>query len=156
SDNNIFVAVGDAGAVLTAAEPLQAQSWTNRSTLTSSTLTDVTFGEGLFVAVGGSGALLTSDNGSSWISRVSGSSNDLAAAASGGGQYVVVGPGEILRSSDGAQWTRTFADPNTYFHAVAYGRGTFIAVGTDYSSDPQAGFFDTPIYRSPDGNVWTK
>ena len=61
---------------------------------------------GLFVAVGNSGTLLTSSDGTSWTSRTSGSSENLWNSYYGNSTFVTVGnKGTILTSSDGITWT---------------------------------------------------
>ncbi|AFV77252.1 hypothetical protein Theos_2262 (plasmid) [Thermus oshimai JL-2] len=68
-------------------------TWTWRS----GPLFDVTYGNGLFVAVGG--AILTSSDGVTWTRQSSGTSNDLYAVTYGGGLFVAVGGlGTILTS----------------------------------------------------------
>jgi hypothetical protein len=55
-------------------------SWTARTSGTSNWLLfGVTYGNGLFVAVGDGGTILTSPDGVSWTARTSGTSNWLTA-----------------------------------------------------------------------------
>ena len=59
----------------------------------------LTYGNGLFVAVGKYGTILTSRNGVKWIRRASGTSNDLNGVTYGNGIFVAVGRyGTILTS----------------------------------------------------------
>lgn len=68
----------------------------------SETLYGVTYGQGLFVAVGTSGAILTSPTGLEWRDQESGTSASLQAVAAGGGKLVAVGSsGTIVSSVDG-------------------------------------------------------
>jgi hypothetical protein len=58
------------------------------------------------VAVGEAGTILTSSNGTSWISRTSGGSWYKNDVNYGNSKFVTVGEqGTILTSSDGITWT---------------------------------------------------
>ena len=85
--NNIFVAVGAAGTLLTSSDGL---TWTLRAPISSSTMNAVVFG-GQFVAVGNGGSIYTSTDGISWQARVSGTTNDLNALARTSSGYITVG-----------------------------------------------------------------
>ena len=78
-----FVAVGDSGTFLKSTD---GTTWTEITTYdaaydnnTSITVTfnDVTYGNSTFVTVGSSGKIYTSDNGTNWTSRTSGTSKTL-------------------------------------------------------------------------------
>jgi hypothetical protein len=60
-------------------------SWTARTSGTGDWLGGVTYGNGLFVAVGDFGTILTSPDGVSWTARTSGTGNDLYGVAYGNG-----------------------------------------------------------------------
>lgn len=73
-------------------------TWTLRQAATN--MYGVSWCESQFVAVGATGQIYTSSNGTSWTSRVSGTTNALYGAASYGGVILVTGSaGTILRSS---------------------------------------------------------
>jgi len=55
-------------------------------------------GNGLFVAVGGGGTILTSPDGITWTLQTSGTSNTLYGIAYGNGRFVAVGENVILTS----------------------------------------------------------
>ena len=55
--------------------------WTSRPSGTSNALQDVAYGGGMWVAVGVSGTIRTSTNGTSWTSRTSGVSHNLNGVA---------------------------------------------------------------------------
>ena len=133
---------------LLAAPPAQAQqdcpdSLTSRNSGTTNSLSDITYGNGLFVAVGGEfdpdtaetlGMILTSDDGVSWTIRSSsGTASHLQGVTYGNGIFVAVGYGDdgfgtIVTSDDGVNWTFRPNSTDELF-AVAYGNGTFVAVG---------------------------
>ncbi len=104
----------------------------------SGTLNAITYGNGLFVAVGDNGTILTSTDGIIWAAGNSGTRVSLRGITYGNGTFIAVGsPGTIITSPDGVNWTiRQFG---TYygFDGVIYGNGTFLALrnpGTTYSS----------------------
>lgn len=115
----------------------------------------LTYGNGLFVAVGSREAanfttydtIRTSSDGKNWISRVPNTGADafgLLAVTHGGGQFVAVGAiGTIILSFDGIHWepieSGTFADLN----AVTYAFSQYVTVGLGGT-----------VLVSQDGEVW--
>jgi hypothetical protein len=74
-------------------------TWTARNSGMGTSLHAVTYGNGLFVAVGDGGTTLTSEDGITWTPRTSGTSNDLYGVTYGNGLFVAVGKyGTILTS----------------------------------------------------------
>ncbi|WP_138756167.1 S-layer homology domain-containing protein [Paenibacillus sinopodophylli] len=104
--------------------------WNIRSPLpTGNTLTEVTFGNGTYVAVGSKGTILTSSDGASWTGRASGTTNLLYDVIYANGMFVTVGAGgTILTSSDGASWTSRTSTLTSIITSIAYGN-SFVAVG---------------------------
>jgi len=97
---------------------------------------DVTFGNGLFVAVGGSGSgnrVMTSPDGITWTSRTSASDNEWFSVIYGNGLFVAVArycsSNCVMTSPDGITWTSRIA-ANNYWYEVTYGNGLFVAVGS--------------------------
>src|SRR5437762_8573852 len=89
-----------------AGDPLS--SWEIRETPTPRPLRAVTYGNGLFVAVGDHGTIITSTDGASWSAQSAGTTAvDLSAVCWGNGRFVTVGEdlidyhGHILTSSNG-------------------------------------------------------
>jgi photosystem II stability/assembly factor-like uncharacterized protein len=92
------------------------------------------WGNGLAVAVGASGAILTSADGETWTLQVSGTTRTLEGATWGQGQYVVVGHGDddgatILTSPDGVAWTRQASPTNNQLRALVAAGTELWAVG---------------------------
>jgi len=105
-------------------------TWTSRTSGTSNDLYGVTYGNGLFMAVGRNGTILTSPDGRSWTARASGTSNQLEGVTYGNGLFVAVGPnGTILTSPDGVNWTARASGTSNWIEGVTYGNNTFVAVG---------------------------
>lgn len=114
------------------------------------TIYGAVYGNGLWVAVGGSGKLSTSATGVVWVGRTSGFGFDtIRGVAYGNGYYVAVGDnGKIYRSANGTTgWTAvtTPSFSTTQINAITFGDGLFVAVG-------HAGKLAT----STDGDVWTQ
>jgi photosystem II stability/assembly factor-like uncharacterized protein len=92
---------------------------------------------GLFVAVGAAGTLLTSTDGLTWTAQTSNTNNSLRHVAfgvpsAGVGTYVAVGDaGTIVSSTDASNWTSQ-SNPTTHsFYSVCFGPDLqFIAAGT--------------------------
>jgi hypothetical protein len=59
----------------------------------------VAYGDGLFVAVGSGGVILTSPDGATWTAWTSGTGNDLNGVTYGNGLFVVVGDRSIILTS---------------------------------------------------------
>jgi hypothetical protein len=96
----------------------------------NSVLTAVAYGDGLFVAVGGAGAVVISDNGVDWVPVTVPAKADLLSVTYGAGLFVCVGNGGmILSSSDGVIWTKGDPITTNRLNAVAFGNESFVAVG---------------------------
>lgn len=108
-------------------------------------LNDVDYGGGRFVAVGEEGAIVRSDQGTTWVNVTSPTTTTLNAVTYGGGRYVAVGQqGTVLTSTDGATWTSQTPATTVNLRGVAYGNGFYVAVGDSGR-----------IQSSPDGADWT-
>jgi hypothetical protein len=108
-------------------------------------LNAVTYANGIFVAVGVQGTILSSADGITWAPRTSGTSMELNRVTYGNGLFVAVGNhGTILISPDGGTWTPRTAYSGTTedINAIAYGNGIFVALG------------DSTVLTSPDGYTW--
>ena len=112
-----------------------------------------------FVAVGLSGAIVTSPDGLTWTTRVAGSSYGQPSYgpllsvtwAPSLGRFVAVGIGNIMTSSDGIAWApnTSGAISNDGLYGVVWSGTQFVAVGDVYGSSTPA------ILTSPDGLTWT-
>ena len=140
-----------------AADPLD--TWTVRNpSPTPNDLRAVTTGNGLVVAVGTAGTVVTSaDAGDTWTVQESvptDPSVNFLAVAFGNGKFVALPESgsqqPIMTSLNGTNWSTNstlFGQP-TFFTGLAFGGGTFVAVG--YSGDTNI------IYTSADGAAWTR
>jgi photosystem II stability/assembly factor-like uncharacterized protein len=141
----VLLALGLFSPFHTHADPLD--NWQVRKVLSENTRLDgIAFGNGLFVAVGVNGMILTSSDGVSWTPRESGTSEGLSGITYGKNIYVAVGrSGTILISPDGTTWTSRKSGSDAVLANVRYIKGLFIVVGGDPGT----------ILTSPDGITWT-
>ena len=123
-----------------------AESSNIRSPLpTDQRLNGITYGNDLFVAVGHNGTILTSNDGATWESQISGTTDHLYNATYANGTYVAVGAiGTILTSVDGVNWTNRSTETPNDFKGIVYGNNMFMAVGENGT-----------ILTSSDGAIWT-
>jgi len=111
-------------------DPKVGSTWTRQNSGTEEPLFGVTYGNGLFVAVGDGGILITSPNGVNWTGQRSGTHNTLLGVTYGNGLFVAVGGGGIiLISSDGVNWREANSATENDLFKVTYGNGLFVAVG---------------------------
>jgi predicted RecA/RadA family phage recombinase len=129
-------------------------SWTSRTSASDNDWVSVTYGNGLFVAVAGSGAgnrVMTSPDGITWTSRTSAADNFWFGVTYGNGLFVAVadsGAGNrVMTSPDGITWTSRTSAADNDWRGVTYGNSLFVAV-----ADSGAG---NRVMTSPDGITWT-
>jgi hypothetical protein len=105
--------------------------WTNRLSGLPLTLNDVLWEGDNFVAVGGSGTILTSFDGVDWVERESGIDADLNAVAFDEADIVAVGgDATILLSSDhGQSWTVKHSGVDVILRAVVVNTTQIVAGG---------------------------
>jgi len=86
-----------------------------------------------FLAVGKSGTLLTSADGTCWTAQTSGTTNNLRAFAIKPSTIgVVVGySGTILTTTDGTTWTSRTSGTSNSISEVIYDRNIFFGVGSN-------------------------
>jgi hypothetical protein len=146
--NGLFVGVGFAsvgspavptGFVNTSVDGL---TWTSRTPAANIWWQDITFGNGLFVAVAQSGTgnrVMTSPNGITWTSRTTPMDANFKGVAYGNGVFVAVSTGgagvtagNVMTSPDGITWTQR----NLTWTALAvhFAEGKF-TTGYRYSTD---------------------
>jgi hypothetical protein len=123
----LFVAVGDAGQVVTS--PDGSVYNIPSVTATTNSLYGVTASASRIVAVGRFGTVVTSTNGNIWYSSAS-LGQDLFSVAYGNNTYVAVGSGgAIYTSSDAQSWTARSSGVSSTLRAVHFAYGVFFAVG---------------------------
>ena len=105
--NNIWVAVGDSGVILTSND---RTTWTPRSSGTTNSLSAICYAEtlGLFVAAGTGGVIRKSSDGITWNVVTSPTTNLIRDIATNGSDFVAITTTETLQaitSVDGTNWT---------------------------------------------------
>lgn len=112
-------------------------------------LADVTFGNGRYVAVGHTGTVLTSTDGTTWTLIDTGTSAWLQAVlwSAAHGRFIAVGnDGEITHSPDGLTWSPLRWEGARFLYGIAEGNGAIVAVGDGAT-----------ILRSVDGGtIWQR
>jgi hypothetical protein len=146
SVDDLFVAVGNAGTVITSPD---GTTWTTRASGTTNTLYGVTYSsaDDLFVAVGTLGTVLTSPDGTTWTTRTSGTTSILLRVTYSSTLFVAVGSiGTVITSPDGTTWTTQTSGTANELWGVTYSPtdDLFVAVGGIGT-----------IITSPDGVTWT-
>ncbi|MEZ4939657.1 MAG: HYR domain-containing protein [Saprospiraceae bacterium] len=126
-------------------------TWTSRSAAQANNWQSVTYGNGLFVAVAGSGTnrVMTSPDGIAWTARSAAQANQWQSVTYGNGLFVAVaqsGSNRVMTSPDGITWTAGNAAEANSWRSVTYGNGLFVAVA-------QSG--TNRVMTSPDGITWT-
>lgn len=134
-----YVAVGNGGKIFTT--PGITSAWTERTSGTNKNLYGVTYVNGIYIALGASGTLLTSTDATTWIPRTTNTAYDLHQVAfglstyvtDGISKYVAVGDaGTIISSTDTITWSPPHASGTTEnLRAICFGPAAqFIATGT--------------------------
>lgn len=139
--NDLFVAVGgderekdNSGVITTSPDGI---NWTARASQTFGTLRAVTYGNGLYVAVGNNGTVVTSSDGVSWMQRTAVTSQSLNGVAYGNGLFVAVGGGAghketvVLTSTDGVTWMPPNPGVDDGLFGITFANGRFVAVGNN-------------------------
>ena len=92
---------------------------------------------GLFVAVGDNGTILTSDNGTEWTARTSGTTENLNRVAYGDGRYIAVGENATYKYSDNASsWSVSCCSGNVHFNDIEYFGNSIWGGAGDYAHAP--------------------
>jgi hypothetical protein len=113
---------------------------------TTNILRSVAFGNGLYVAVGDLGTIVTSSDAFNWTVRQSGTANSLRAVTFTGSQFIAGGDvSTIVISTDGISWSPG-APPAFDVKGLAWGGGAIVAVGS-YNGDGR-------LHASTDGFGW--
>jgi hypothetical protein len=113
-------------------------NWTLGNTLPNSNFTSLAYGNGLFIAVGGSGGAggaASSTDGISWISRTntSLSAGTYSAVAYGNQTFVAIptGGNQTSYTTNGITWSTGGNLPSsTTWTSLAYGNGRFVAIAS--------------------------
>lgn len=153
----LYVMVGFSGIIETSTN---GQTWTSRTSGSTSQFYSITYGNGLFVACGAAGLLKSSTDGITWDTRTAGTTNYIQKVVYGNGLYVYANFGTSLgTSTDGISWTYATVtsfvnDTVSNIYDITYGNGTYVAVGTKGISGVSGGRSGY-IATSTDAVTWT-
>lgn len=139
---SLLLTVLVSGSEIASADVLERWHWRN-PVPQGNRLSSVTYGNGLFVAVGTGGAIVTSTNGTNWVARSLPVGLDVRSVVYGNNRFVAVGFGCSLTSTNGLEWSYASNTPPYQLYGVAFGTNTFVAVGNRI------------IRTSSDGITWT-
>jgi len=140
----IAIAVDAPSNTARALSSFDGTQWTSTVIPGNGWLYDITFGNGVFVAVGGTRAMRSAD-GTAWLAASLPVISTPQAIEFFNGAFVAVGGmGQILTSSDGAAWTTRSSGTTRFLAAVAVGHDGVAAAGDNGI-----------ILFSPDGIDWT-
>ena len=139
SDEKIskFVAIAGTSNNTTAASSDDGIIWTARNIVTSATWTDVTYGNGRFVAIANNSTTVRiSLDGEVWDITGTLNSTGWTSITYGKGYFVAVKTGSTAAaySENGIVWTDVSLPASSAWNSVAYGNNMFIAVATDSNS----------------------
>ena len=181
--SNTFGSATSQVATLTVTPAGPLDRWHRRNPLPQGNeLFGVTYGPGQFLAVGDTGAILSSPDGTNWTVQGLRTAAFLNGVTYAAGLFVAVGDlGAILTSADGVSWTPRHYGASTSLSSVAYGNGRFVAVGSVVTTSTNGTTWETPaafasgfncitfgngffvamtasgqIWASPDGITWTQ
>ena len=134
----VTVAVGRNGTVITSTDSIE---WRTSHTGAGYSLSDVVWGNGLFVVVGGQvgfeaspglGVILTSSDGFNWIERHREDYLTLEAVIWTGTRFVSVGIGDrALLSDDGLAWSENQFEDTEFMLDLAWNGSLMVAIGRD-------------------------
>lgn len=124
--------------------PSLTSGWNLRNPLpTGNDLIWITYGAGKYMAVGYNGTIMSSSDGMSWSTQVSGITSELSSVKWNGSQWIAVGE-YLLSSLDGITWSIRDTGTINYLNGVNWNGIQWIATGA----------FGT-IINSPDGVNWS-
>lgn len=161
--NNLFVAVGNAGIILTSPDGV---NWSSQTSGTANSLSGVAYGNGHFVTVGANDTVLTSADATNWTAHPTGTNVNWNSVCFGNGKFAVLGRSPqdqniVCVSSDAVTWTQsymswiygTFPD-YTILNGIVYASGHFAAMGSGEGGDLQSSYQDAEVLTSPDATNW--
>ena len=158
---------GSTKAAYTVASNLSvATAWSSSTgNLPSGTYQAAVFGNGVYVAVGGTASATSSTDGQTWSTRTIPTlgAGSYAAIAYGNGYFIAIQTSGVstARSANGISWAAGGNLPtSTTWTSIAYGNGRFVAIASGgrnaaYSIDQGANWIASPI-GLPSSQTWSK
>ena len=128
ASSKLIVAVDSKGIVATSTDTKAYGVW-NRTDPGFGPLRGVVYGRDRFVAVGDTGTVITSTNGSNWTKLEGGTQTNLWTIAFLNDQFVAAGEKTVITSPDGLAWAVHGAEAN--LRGVTFKHGLYAAVGLE-------------------------
>jgi len=126
ADGSRYVSVGGQDAAVS----VDGLSWTLVPRISANPLSDVTWGQGVFIAVGEHGTVATSTDGNAWSIGSAGVTEDLSQVlATEDGFFALGAEGTVLQSSDARQWSALPGTAGGNARQIAVGDTRLVAVG---------------------------
>ena len=112
---------------------LLGQTWLIAEGIAVQTLNAVIYDEGVFVAAGDDGGIVTSPDGFEWTLRHTGGGLNLHLLVHQNGTFIAYGyVTSVLTSTNGFDWVSETHSAGRFLRAVAAGQGLFSGVGEDH------------------------
>ena len=119
-------------------------NWTPTGGSIDDSFYGLSWGNGLFVAIGDYNKIYTAVDGKNWTEQAD-LPDTVYAVTFGGGAFVAAGKaGEVFKSTDGIHWTPHNTGLIDDLEGITYGNGKFVVVA-----------WDGTIASSADGGAWT-
>ncbi|MDG5813937.1 T9SS type A sorting domain-containing protein [Chitinispirillales bacterium ANBcel5] len=159
-ENDMFVAVGGSGLILTSSD---GKEWVSQESNTTRSLNSVIWADSMFMAVGNGGTILTSHDGVEWSVRptyITGSDGrhiDYRSVAYGSGKFLVVGGGHVNYSHDGIEWEPIHRRPGMEMpnDNVIYADGKFVSASWTNILFSEDGLeWESEMVYDPYANPW--
>jgi len=116
---------------------------------------DFAFNDKEYIVVGNDGIVRTSSDLTNWVTRESGTRENLNGCIWGGEKFVAVGDkGTIIYSQDSQQWNSIVVNEKICFDDVTWGMGKYWAVGNQDTEAEDT--YTRLIFSSSDGRNWDK
>jgi ribosomal protein S9 len=155
-----FVAIASNSTTVAYQTPSNlGNSWTaTTNALPSNNFLSIAYGNGVYVAVGGTGTTpvaANSSDGLAWTSRIITGSVTYSSVAYGAGYFVAISTASnatAVSSSNGASWTAGGNLPSsTTWTSVTYGNGRFVAIASAGKAAAYSYDFGTTWYTTNAG-----
>ncbi|MDB4323636.1 PKD domain-containing protein [Akkermansiaceae bacterium] len=147
--NNIWVAVGDEGRLLS---KVGSGDWAERSSGVTVDLNEIAYGDNVFMAVGDSGTIIVSSDGINWALKPSPTTSGISKVNYCGSGFCLGGSGALHFSADGGEtWSTTDSINFIYISAIWTG-DVIVVLGDLYDLDLRA--WVPHFFVSEDGVTW--
>jgi len=138
-DHDRLVGVNDNGQ---RSSSTNGKTWVYSTGVTGTATSELAYGNGVLVSLGGTAVVLSTDGGATWTAGAT-----LASSCQGlifaQGHFTALANGRVFTSTDGKTWT-SHTEANATVGEIAYGHGTYILL---------SGF---SLSRSTDGLAWSQ